>query len=85
MSSSSDNGGARGLALVGTAVGEMVVPILIGVWVDNRYETGPWGLSIGAFIGIVGSFAHLILISRRTPDKPEKPENGEPPSTGTNI
>jgi len=67
MSSSSDNGGARGFALIGTAVGEMVVPILIGVWVDNHYDTGPWGLSIGAFIGIVGSFAHLILISRRSP------------------
>ena len=58
-------GDYRGLALISTAVGEMVVPILIGVWVDREFEWAPWGLTVGAVVGIVGGLAHLVLISRR--------------------
>lgn len=55
----------RALALIGTAVGEMVVPILIGVWLDDRFGWSPYGMAIGSVLGVIGGTTHLILISRR--------------------
>lgn len=55
----------RALGLVLTAVGEMVVPILIGVWLDDKYGWSPWGLVVGATFGLVGGIGHLVLIARR--------------------
>ena len=54
-----------GLALVSTAVAEMVLPILAGVWADRRFDSAPFGLVIGAVVGLVGGFAHLVYVSRR--------------------
>ncbi|MBX9623393.1 MAG: AtpZ/AtpI family protein [Gemmataceae bacterium] len=58
-------GDYRALGLVLTAVGEMVAPILIGVWLDDRYGWSPWGLVIGGTLGLVGGVGHLIVIARR--------------------
>ncbi len=60
----------RSLALISTAVAEMVVPILLGVWLDHRAGTGPWGLILGALLGVVGGTAHLIVIARREDRRP---------------
>ena len=70
----------RGLALVGTAVAEMVAPILLGIWIDQRFGWSPGGLIVGALVGIVGGMAHLIWISRRDGGHPPGPpdERGGP-------
>jgi F0F1-type ATP synthase assembly protein I len=74
------NGGDfRGLAMIGTAVAGMVATVLIGAWVDRRYGTEPWGVTIGAVIGIVGGVGHLITISRRSAG------GGKPPSAGQDL
>jgi F0F1-type ATP synthase assembly protein I len=33
---------------------------LVGLWVDRRYGTGPWGLVIGAMLGLIGGTYNLI-------------------------
>ena len=52
----------QGLAYQGAF--EAVVAILItsgiGLWIDGRYETSPWGLLIGIAIGF-GSFVLRLL------------------------
>ncbi len=58
-------GDYRGLALASMAIGEMVGPILLGVWLDDRYGWAPWGLAVGAVIGVVGGIGHLIVTARR--------------------
>ena len=58
-------GDYRGLALASMAIGEMVGPILLGVWLDDRYGWAPWGLVVGSVLGIVGGIGHLILTARR--------------------
>lgn len=68
-------GDYRGLALISTAVAEMVVPILIGVWADGKFGTGPWGLVAGAVFGLGGGMAHLVLVSRRA-DQPTPGSEG---------
>lgn len=55
----------RILAWLGMAVGEIVVPVLLGVWLDGQYEWSPIGLIGGSVIGVVGGTAHLFVLSRR--------------------
>lgn len=69
-------GDFQGLALAGTVVGELVVPILIGLWLDNRYGWSPWGVSIGTVVGFVGTITHMLILGRR------KDTTGRPPPAG---
>jgi F0F1-type ATP synthase assembly protein I len=50
------------LAQVGT---EMVIPAVGGLLVDVYLHTMPWGLLIGAVVGFVGGFYHLIVLVNR--------------------
>lgn len=65
----------RGLAIAGTAVMELVAPILVGVWVDQKFGWAPWGLACGAVLGFVGGISHLLVIANRT-DGPKSGGNG---------
>lgn len=56
----------RSLALVSTAVAEMVAPTLIGVWLDSRYGWSPWGVLAGATLGVSVSVFHLLRIGRKS-------------------
>ena len=33
---------------------------LVGYWIDRHYETGPWGLVIGAALGLIGGTYNLV-------------------------
>lgn len=43
---------------------EMVAPIVIGVLLDVYVGTMPWGIVVGAVLGLVAAFAHLISMLR---------------------
>lgn len=68
-------GDARGLVLISSAVAQMVVPILVGVWLDNKYGWTPWGLALGAAVGLVGGGWSLWAIGRRM-NRNDRPESG---------
>jgi len=38
---------------------------LLGLWIDRRYDTGPWGVLIGSLLGVVGGLYNLIHTSLR--------------------
>lgn len=42
------------------------VPILIGYWLDKRFQTFPWLMLSGIFVGIVLMLAIFIRIARDT-------------------
>jgi F0F1-type ATP synthase assembly protein I len=44
---------------------EMVVPIGLGLYLDNRFGWTPWGVSIGAVLGLVGGLTHLVVMTNR--------------------
>lgn len=44
---------------------EMVAPIVLGVFLDKWWDTGPWMVAIGAVVGLVGGFYHLLLLLNR--------------------
>ena len=45
-----------GLELAGAIAGLA----LVGYWVDGRFGTGPWGIVVGVFIGLVGGLYNLV-------------------------
>jgi F0F1-type ATP synthase assembly protein I len=53
-----DYGRAWGLGLqvlVGAGLG-----LLVGMWIDRKFQTRPWGLLIGLFIGLAAGMYQLI-------------------------
>lgn len=42
------------------------VPILIGYWLDERYQTSPWFLLVGIFTGILLMLSIFVKIARDT-------------------
>lgn len=67
----SAGGDARGLALASVAVAQVVIPILVGVWLDDRYAWSPWGAVVGTVLG----FVSLVVVSRK-----QNRSGGKPPS-----
>ena len=71
-----DSGGdARGLAMLSGVVAQLVVPILLGVWLDDRYQLAPLGLILGSVLGLGGTFTSLVVMSRK-----QDRHGGKPPS-----
>jgi F0F1-type ATP synthase assembly protein I len=56
---------------------EMAGPIGIGFAVDYFFNCSPWGIIVGAVLGLVGGIAHLVQLSNRQ-DRPDssKPQRG---------
>jgi hypothetical protein len=61
---------------------EMVVPIILGVVVDWKFGTGPWGAVVGAVVGLVMGVTHLVYLSRPKDDD-QKPKQPPRPNSGT--
>jgi len=62
---------------------EMVAPIGLGLYLDNRYGWTPWGVSVGTVIGLVGGIGHLVLMARQMDQPPAgrtpRPTGGDSP------
>jgi F0F1-type ATP synthase assembly protein I len=43
--------------------GGLLVFCLLGYWIDYKFGTRPWGLVIGAILGIVGGLYNLIRVA----------------------
>jgi ATP synthase protein I len=56
------------LAQVGV---EMVVPTLLGYWIDSWLGTTPWITIVAAVLGFAAGMIHLIMILRQK-DRDEK-------------
>jgi F0F1-type ATP synthase assembly protein I len=53
---------------------EMVVPIGLGAWLENQFDFRPWGVVVGAVLGLVVGLTHLVMISNRQ----NPPQTGKP-------
>ena len=52
--------------------------VLVGVWIDRHYETAPWGVVIGAVLGLVGGMSNLIRESLTAIRSQETKDENEP-------
>jgi F0F1-type ATP synthase assembly protein I len=48
---------------------------LLGWWADGRLGTAPWGLVIGAMIGLIGGMANLLRSALSAVEPPEGPRD----------
>ncbi len=54
---------------------EMVAPIVLGMVVDSYCNTAPWGVAVGAVLGLVGGLWHLVTLANRF----NKSDSSRPP------
>jgi Putative F0F1-ATPase subunit Ca2+/Mg2+ transporter len=57
--------------------------VLVGIWIDRHYSSGPWGTLICLFLGLIGGFYNLIRGAARMsgglrPRAPEDAGRGAP-------
>ena len=63
---------ARGYVLATriTSIGmQMAFPPLIGWWLDNKFNTGPWILVAGSALGFGVSMLELVRLARESNPK----------------
>lgn len=63
---------ARGYVLATrvTSIGmQMALPPLVGWWLDSQFNTGPWLVVVGAFLGFAVSMLELIRLAKDTGSK----------------
>lgn len=58
---------------------EMVAPIGVGVLVDRYLDSSPWGVSVGAVLGLAVGLIHLVKLSGADDAKPPGGESESPP------
>jgi F0F1-type ATP synthase assembly protein I len=58
------------LALGTHIAASMIVPVVIGIYVDRRWEISPWGVIVGALLGF-GSLISIVLRLAVTSGKTE--------------
>ena len=51
---------------------EMVVPIGLGWWADQQFNSAPWLLVLGVVLGFGLGIAHLVALTRNDGSKPPK-------------
>jgi F0F1-type ATP synthase assembly protein I len=59
---------------------EMVVPVGIGVVVDHYLQSSPWGVIVGAVLGLTGGLFHMVQLLNQDEDPPPPPRNPESPA-----
>ena len=61
-------GAGLGAELAASLVGSA----LVGLWIDHRFDTGPWGTAIAVTLGVVGGFYNFIRSSLRILHSPAR-------------
>ncbi len=51
---------------------EMAAPIALGALLDSYFRCSPWGVLVGAAVGFVGGFAHLLRMIAGDPQPHER-------------
>jgi len=67
----------RRYAVLGQVGLEMVAPIVLGLVLDNQLDWAPWGVVVGAVLGLALGLFHLVWLSNRPEDKDE--DGKQPP------
>ena len=64
---------AKSYALFSQLTAEVVGPPLLGLGLDYWLGCLPWLTVVGSVLGVVGMFAHMVLLSNRPAAPPDKP------------
>lgn len=51
----------------------MVLPVVLGIYLDHRFESSPWGVLIGVFFGMVAMALKLYKVAVSSNSKKSTP------------
>ena len=54
------------IALGANIAASMIVPVVIGIYVDKHWNISPWGVIIGALLGFGGMISIVIKLAAKT-------------------
>lgn len=57
---------AEYIALGAHIAATMVVPVIIGIYIDKKWEITPWGLILGMLMGFGGLISIVIKLASKT-------------------
>lgn len=43
----------------------LALPIILGIWIDKKFETSPIFLLVGVFLGLLFFLFHILRISKK--------------------
>lgn len=55
---------ARYIGLGAEITGSLVIPILLGYWIDSYFNISPFGVLTGAALGMILFFVMILKISK---------------------
>ncbi len=58
---------------------EMVAPVGLGAVLDHYLDWSPWGVIVGAVLGLVGGLVHLVVLANRFDQDGSGPSRNQPP------
>lgn len=61
------------------AVFAILIAAGIGLWLDARYETSPWGVLIGTAIGFASFVFRLLRLGKRLQEQQDSAEKDAEP------
>jgi F0F1-type ATP synthase assembly protein I len=76
--SSGDQKDLGRLLAMGQVGMEMAAPIALGAVIDSYFRSSPWAVLVGAAIGFIGGFTHLVRMAGSPPTQPRRDRT--PPS-----
>jgi F0F1-type ATP synthase assembly protein I len=57
---------------------EMVAPIALGAYLDRQFGWAPWGVVVGAVLGLAGGLTHMLwMIKRHEERRSQRPPDGK--------
>ncbi|MDG5766523.1 AtpZ/AtpI family protein [Balneolales bacterium ANBcel1] len=68
------------IALGAHIAASMIVPVVLGIYIDGKLDTSPWGVVIGALAGFAGLISIVVKLALQTgktnyPEKKQNPKN----------
>lgn len=55
----------------------VVLPLLLGIYLDKQFESAPWGLLLGLVFGLLGLGLNLYKVILQLNRQPRKPTDKE--------
>ncbi|MEX0681335.1 MAG: AtpZ/AtpI family protein [Balneolales bacterium] len=69
------------IALGTNIAASMIIPVVIGIYVDKYWNLSPWGVVIGALLGFGGMISIVIKLAAQTGES-EYTKRKKPPGNG---
>jgi F0F1-type ATP synthase assembly protein I len=55
----------------------MALPVVLGVYIDHRFESTPWGVLVGVLLGVVSMALKLYKVTVSLNTKKRKPPTSD--------